>query len=161
MYVPKHIPILLIRNHTGMCPHGIYSESYSLRQTIFSLLRNLSGTTLDLTYEVAPDVPDILIDNSYYLRQVIHILVTNAIKSTPSFDAQTRGHVSLSTRLIASDDENVVLEFCVMDTGLGVTKDFLDLFLGTKVMFVCLFFTRWTLISENVRIFFCQSASVM
>jgi nitrogen-specific signal transduction histidine kinase len=122
-----------------MCPpSNIYS--YSLRQTIFSILRTLtvpSGTNLDLTYEVAPDVPDILIGNSSYLRQVIFGLVNNAIKSTPSVDAQIRGHVSLSTRLIASDDENVVLEFCVMDTGLGVTKDFLDLFLDTKVMFVC------------------------
>jgi hypothetical protein len=37
----------------------------------------------------------------------------------------------------------------------------LDFFVDTKVMFVCLFFTKWTLISESVRNPFCQPASVM
>ncbi|KAF8884649.1 hypothetical protein BD779DRAFT_1612091 [Infundibulicybe gibba] len=108
--------------------------SYSLRQTVFGILKTLvvraSQNNLDLTYDVEPDIPDQLIGDSLRLRQVITNLVGNAIKFTPS-KVTRKGHVALSTRLLALDDSSVTLEFCVMDTGIGIAKDKLNLIFDT------------------------------
>ena len=69
--------------------------SYSLRQTVFGILKTLvvraSQNNLDLTYDVEPDIPDQLIGDSLHLRQVITNLVGNAIKFTPSKSSH-KGH---------------------------------------------------------------------
>ena len=108
--------------------------SYSLRQTVFGILKTLvvraSQNNLDLTYDVESDIPDQLIGDSLRLRQVITNLVGNAIKFTPS-KMTRKGHVALSTRLLALDDQSVTLEFCVMDTGIGIAKDKLNLIFDT------------------------------
>ncbi|KAG6865414.1 hypothetical protein C0991_002804 [Blastosporella zonata] len=108
--------------------------SYSLRQTVFGILKTLvvraSQNNLDLTYDVEPDIPDQLIGDSLRLRQVITNLVGNAIKFTPS-KVSRKGHVALSTRLLALDDSSVTIEFCVMDTGIGIAKDKLNLIFDT------------------------------
>ncbi|KAG6379634.1 hypothetical protein JVT61DRAFT_10152 [Boletus reticuloceps] len=108
--------------------------SYSLRQTVFGILKTLvvraSQNNLDLTYDVDPNIPDQLIGDSLRLRQVITNLVGNAIEFTPS--KQTRkGHVALSTRLLALDDQSVTMEFCVTDTGIGIAKDKLNIIFDT------------------------------
>ncbi|KAG6333867.1 hypothetical protein ID866_5222 [Astraeus odoratus] len=108
--------------------------SYSLRQTVFGILKTLvvraSQNNLDLTYDVDPDIPDQLIGDSLRLRQVITNLVGNAIKFTPS-KISRKGHVALSTRLLALDDQSVTIEFCVTDTGIGIAKDKLNLIFDT------------------------------
>lgn len=108
--------------------------SYSLRQTVFGILKTLvvraSQNNLDLTYDVDPDIPDQLIGDSLRLRQVITNLVGNAIKFTPSKPSR-KGLVALSARLIALDDENVTLEFCVTDTGIGIAQDKLTIIFDT------------------------------
>ncbi|KAF9056922.1 hypothetical protein BDP27DRAFT_1454263 [Rhodocollybia butyracea] len=108
--------------------------SYSLRQTVFGILKTLvvraSQNNLDLTYDVEPDIPDQLIGDSLRLRQVITNLVGNAIKFTPS-KVSRKGHVALSCRLLALDDQSVTLEFCVSDTGIGIAKDKLNLIFDT------------------------------
>lgn len=108
--------------------------SYSLRQTVFGILKTLvvraTQNNLELTCDVEPDIPDQLIGDSLRLRQVITNLVGNAIKFTPS-KITNRGHVALSTRLLALDDHSVTLEFCVMDTGIGIAKDKLNLIFDT------------------------------
>ena len=83
-----------------------------------------------LTYDVDPDIPDQLIGDSLRLRQVITNLVGNAIKFTPSKRTK-RGHVALTCRLVAMDENNVTLEFCVSDTGIGIAKDKLNLIFDT------------------------------
>ncbi len=57
-------------------------------------------------------------------------LVGNAIKFTPS-KVSKKGHVALSCRLLALDDCSVTLEFCVLDTGIGIAKDKLNLIFDT------------------------------
>jgi osomolarity two-component system sensor histidine kinase NIK1 len=108
--------------------------SFSFRQTIFGILKTLvvraSQNNLDLTYDVDPDIPDQLIGDSLRLRQVITNLVGNAIKFTPS-KVSNKGHVALSGRLLAFDDCSVTLEFCVLDTGIGIAKDKLNLIFDT------------------------------
>lgn len=110
--------------------------SYSIRQTVFGILKTLvvraSQNNLDLTYDVDPDIPDQLIGDSLRLRQVITNLVGNAIKFTPSKPAsRQKGSVSLFCRLLAMDEQSVTLEFCVADTGIGIAKDKLNLIFDT------------------------------
>ena len=108
--------------------------SYSLRHTVFGILKTLvvraSQNNLDLTYDVDPDIPDQLIGDSLRLRQVITNLVGNAIKFTPS-KVTRKGHVALSCRLVSIEEGTVKLEFCVMDTGIGIAKDKLNLIFDT------------------------------
>lgn len=77
--------------------------SYSLRQTVFGILKTLvvraSQNHLDLTYDVEPDIPDQLIGDSLRLRQVITNLVGNAINFTPS-KITRKGHVALSIQCL-------------------------------------------------------------
>ena len=109
--------------------------SYSIRQTVFGILKTLvvraSQNNLDLTYDVDPQIPDQLIGDSLRLRQVITNLVGNAIKFTPNKNSSKKGKVSLSTRLLALDDQSVTLEFCVSDTGIGIAKDKLNIIFDT------------------------------
>ncbi len=104
--------------------------SYSLRHTVFGILKTLvvraSQNNLDLTYDVDPDIPDQLIGDSLRLRQIITNLVGNAIKFTPS-KITRKGHVALSCRLLSIEDNTVKLEFCVLDTGIGIAKDKLNM----------------------------------
>ncbi|KAI0298323.1 hypothetical protein BC826DRAFT_999267 [Russula brevipes] len=95
-----------------------------------TLVVRASQNNLDLTYDVDPDIPDQLIGDSLRLRQVITNLVGNAIKFTPS-KVSKKGHVALSCRLLAFDDSGVTLEICVLDTGIGIAKDKLNLIFDT------------------------------
>ncbi|KAG1777538.1 histidine kinase-like ATPase, partial [Suillus placidus] len=94
------------------------------------LVVRASQNNLDLTYDVDPNIPDQLIGDSLQLRQVITNLVGNAIKFTPS-KISRKGHVALSTRLLALDDSSVTLEFCVTNMGIGIAKDKLNLIFDT------------------------------
>ncbi|KAI0071450.1 histidine kinase [Panus rudis PR-1116 ss-1] len=108
--------------------------SYSLRQTVFGILKTLvvraSQNQLELTYDIDPDIPDQLIGDSLRLRQVITNLVGNAIKFTPSKEDK-RGNVSLSCRLVNYEEGMVTLEFCVTDTGIGIPQDKLTMIFDT------------------------------
>ncbi|KAL0057173.1 histidine kinase osmosensor [Marasmius tenuissimus] len=74
--------------------------------------------------------PQRLIGDSLRLRQVITNLVGNAIKFTLS-KVTRKGHVALSCRLLAGDDQSVTLEFCVLDSGIGIAKDKSNLIFDT------------------------------
>ncbi|KAJ7440356.1 hypothetical protein B0H11DRAFT_2293007 [Mycena galericulata] len=103
--------------------------SYSMRQTIFDILKTLVGRAtqkgLDLILDVDPEIPDALIGDSLRLRQVITNLVGNAIKFTRI------GYVALSIHFVSLDPDSVTLQFCVMDTGIGIAQDKLNLIFDT------------------------------
>ena len=119
---------------------------FSFRQAVFGILKTLvsraAGNNLNLTYDVDPGIPDQLVGDSFRLQQVITNLVRNAIKFTPS-RCSVPGHVALSCRRIALDDSSVTLEFCVSDSGIGISKDKSKLVLdalakgGCSAIWVC------------------------
>ena len=77
---------------------------------------------LELTYIVHPSVPQHLVGDATRIRQILINLLGNATKFT------TDGHLRLEVAVVESEDEYVVLEFKVIDTGIGIPGDGPDLF---------------------------------
>lgn len=102
---------------------------FSLRSVVFSVLKTLyvkaAQNNLDLIFDVDPFIPDQIVGDTLRLRQVITNLVGNAVKFT------SRGQVALSCRLVVETDEDVLLEFCVADSGIGIEQNKLDLIFDT------------------------------
>ncbi|KAJ7701031.1 hypothetical protein B0H14DRAFT_3527775 [Mycena olivaceomarginata] len=104
-------------------------ELYSLRQTVFDILKSLVGQAtykgLDLTLDVAPEIPDVLTGDSLHIRQVITNLVGDAIKFTEI------GYVALNINAVSLDPDNVTLQFCVRNSSIGIAQDKSNLTLDT------------------------------
>jgi len=113
----------------------IESGNMRIENTSFSLddmLDELKGLfslqarekRIELTIEANANVPRKLIGDSRSIQQILTNLLSNAIKFTE------QGEVSLTVRLGKADEANVLLEFSVVDTGIGISdKDLTKLFL--------------------------------
>jgi CheY-like chemotaxis protein len=72
---------------------------------------------LELTYDVAPDVPRTVISDPIRVRQVLLNLIGNAVKFTHE------GEVAVAVRLDRSGEEAPTLHFAVRDTGVGIPPE--------------------------------------
>jgi PAS domain S-box-containing protein len=72
---------------------------------------------LELVKEYDRQIPEVLIGDPVRLHQIILNLVSNAVKFT------TRGKIVVSVRLLEQDDENVKIEFLIIDTGIGISAN--------------------------------------
>ena len=83
--------------------------------TIMSV--NAGDKDLELIIDVASDVPEMLIGDALRVQQVMINLVGNAIKFTE------RGLVSFCVRCTDCAADVATLEFCVKDTGIGISAE--------------------------------------
>ncbi len=67
-----------------------------------------------LTYQVQPDVPEMLVGDPNSLRQILVNLIGNGIKFTDE------GEVTVVVRLEAAGEDETVVHFVVADTGTGI-----------------------------------------
>jgi two-component system, sensor histidine kinase and response regulator len=106
----------------------IEAGKLALEAVDFSIEEILDGTAnlfsyaaeekgLELIFDLAPDVPEVLVGDVLRLRQVINNLVGNAVKFTRS------GHVRFSIGCHEIGGDDVLLEARVEDTGIGLSKD--------------------------------------
>jgi two-component system, sensor histidine kinase and response regulator len=72
---------------------------------------------LELTYHVAPEVPDAFIGDPGRLRQILVNLVGNAIKFTE------QGEVVVAVTAQAQTADDISLHVAVTDTGVGIPAD--------------------------------------
>ena len=72
---------------------------------------------LELVFNTAPNVPRLLIGDPGRLRQVLLNLVGNAIKFTES------GEVVVRVSVLKTHYNDLLLEFSVRDTGIGMTEE--------------------------------------
>ena len=72
---------------------------------------------LELTCDIAADVPDRIVGDPGRLRQVLVNLVGNAVKFTES------GDVILQLRLASQQGQQIEVAFAVIDTGIGIPAD--------------------------------------
>ncbi len=97
---------------------------FDIRETLGDTMKSLavraSRAKLELAFEVARDVPQMLEGDYARLRQIIINLVGNAIKFTPS------GEVVLTVSCDSASASSANLHFSVTDTGIGIPADKLE-----------------------------------
>ena len=89
------------------------------------MLENVSGLFIvraeekgvEMVFEVAHDVPPVLIGDSLRLGQVLNNLVGNAVKFTAS------GEIHIKVNRVAEEPGYATLQFSVRDTGIGMTGE--------------------------------------
>jgi signal transduction histidine kinase/HPt (histidine-containing phosphotransfer) domain-containing protein len=84
------------------------------------LLPKAIEKNLELTHQLAADVPHYLIGDVTRLRQILLNLVNNAIKFTAT------GGVNISCQANAAALGNYELQFSIQDTGIGIAADDFD-----------------------------------
>ena len=94
---------------------------FSLRESVAETARALGVAAgakgLELSFRVAPDVPDHVLGDQGRLRQVIVNLVSNAIKFTES------GEVAVDLEVESDGEAAFALHGVVRDTGIGIAAD--------------------------------------
>ncbi len=90
--------------------------------TIVSNTINFLGSkaeekSLNIEWEPASNIPDVIVTDPTRLRQILFNLVGNAIKFTES------GKVTLRAEIILSTKRDHTIKFSVIDTGIGISKD--------------------------------------
>ena len=93
-------------------------NSFDLRLCIEDVLDLMAPKALekhlDIIYFIDPDVHQYIFGDGFRLRQIIVNLVSNAIKFTE------KGDILIYVSLASQVEGNVVLEFSVKDTGIGI-----------------------------------------
>jgi PAS domain S-box-containing protein len=99
--------------------------TFSLRQCVkeaaTTLTVNAHQKGLELSVDVASDVPDQVMGDTVRLRQVLLNLLNNAIKFTAV------GSIGLRAAVFDQHQDTVMVHFSVVDTGIGIPADKIDL----------------------------------
>ncbi len=78
------------------------------------------GKGLRLNVELDDDIPNILVGDQMRVKQILLNILGNAIKFTPM------GEITVSTQLLEQNDNSVFVQIAVRDTGIGISRDFLE-----------------------------------
>ncbi|PYN50754.1 MAG: hypothetical protein DME00_04375 [Candidatus Rokuibacteriota bacterium] len=94
---------------------------FALRETLGETVKTLASLahakSLELAYEIRPNVPDDLVGDTGRIGQILVNLVGNAIKFTE------QGEVAVRVDAEAVTAESVTLRVAVQDTGIGIAPD--------------------------------------
>ncbi len=96
-------------------------EPFSLRETLAGAVSTVApeamGKGLDLSWDIAPAVPDALLGDSTRLRQVLLNLLGNAVKFT------ARGFIRAEVTAESVSGAAAVLHLAVKDSGIGIPPE--------------------------------------
>ena len=110
----------------------LHSEAVELETIPFDLAALVDSTLtllsvraferrLDVSYDIHPNVPQMVCGDPSRLRQILYNLVGNAIKFTDS------GSVTVRVGVSGELEDAIRVRFDVEDTGIGIAEDKLDL----------------------------------
>ncbi len=88
-----------------------------LENTSILISEKCHAKGLELVFEVAPDVPPVVVGDSLRLRQILVNYANNAVKFTQ------KGEVVISVHASERTDKDVMLHFRVRDSGIGMTPE--------------------------------------
>ena len=102
---------------------------FELEKTEFSLFNltehivelfsvNIKDKNIKFIYMVDPNLPELIINDSFRLQQVLSNFLSNAIKFTPEY-----GRVYFEIKVLEQNNKNAKILFMVKDTGIGITKE--------------------------------------
>lgn len=97
-------------------PHE-FSLQDLLGDTVTTLAVRAHTKGLELTCDIAPMVPDLVVGDSGRLSQVMLNLISNAVKFTEF------GEVIVQAELLGETTQNYELRFSVIDSGIGIPAD--------------------------------------
>ena len=95
--------------------HFSIKEAFKSLQVI--LMGKAKEKNIELLFSCDDDVPDVLLGDRMRLTQIIVNLTGNAIKFTE------KGKVQVHTKVHELTDENILIEFSIKDTGIGIAHD--------------------------------------
>ncbi|MCP5244489.1 MAG: response regulator [Burkholderiales bacterium] len=98
----------------------VFDLNESLDELVSCTTRQLKGKPVELIINVQPGTPTWLVGDPLRLKQVITNLMSNAIKFTST------GEVLLSIQQIDNQADQVVLQFSVKDTGIGLSEEHIN-----------------------------------
>ena len=97
---------------------------FNLREYLEDLVRTLSVQARDKDVEVVchilPEVPLLLVGDYERLGQIVINIMSNGIKFTPN------GEVVLRVENQSIHEDEVILHFCISDSGIGIPRERLD-----------------------------------
>ena len=100
-------------------------QPFEIHKSIKSMLHSfdlkLKEKNLELVSEYDSEIPSILLGDKARLNQIILNLMSNAIKFT------NKGKIILSVKIQSEDEENISIEFSVIDSGIGISDNKINL----------------------------------
>jgi len=100
---------------------NLETERFDLRERIGDTVRSFGFRSheknVELILHFDPSLPEEIVGDLNRLRQVVVNLVGNAVKFT------NEGHVFFSAQEKKQTDQDVTIEFTVVDTGVGIPKE--------------------------------------
>jgi signal transduction histidine kinase/CheY-like chemotaxis protein len=101
--------------------HEVLVDIRKFCEKITSLFGNIAKTqNLEFICNIHENFPDHFISDENKLNQILNNLLGNAIKFTE------RGHLSITARLLKSNEDDFILRFDVTDTGIGIPHERID-----------------------------------
>jgi signal transduction histidine kinase/CheY-like chemotaxis protein/PAS domain-containing protein len=91
-----------------------FSLNAILRTSAAVLGVSLRDKPIEALFDVAPDIPDLLVGDAMRLQQILLNLISNAVKFTEV------GVIVVSVTCLARQASEVSLQFAVHDTGIGI-----------------------------------------
>ncbi|MCB1820665.1 MAG: PAS domain S-box protein, partial [Candidatus Competibacteraceae bacterium] len=82
---------------------------------LFSLAAENKG--IELIFDMALDIPPVLIGDPLRLKQILNNLLGNAIKFT------NQGYIQVSMRQLQKQDDDMALQISIHDTGIGMAPE--------------------------------------
>ena len=100
-------------------------KPFKMAVSITSMLQlfdtKIQEKNLKLVINYDKKIPDVLLGDSIRLHQIILNLVSNAVKFT------SEGKIAVNINLLFEDEDKVIIEFEVTDSGIGIPEDNIDL----------------------------------
>ena len=97
-----------------------FKMNASLEAMLHLFENKILEKNLKLIKEYDSNIPDVLVGDPVRLHQIILNLVNNAVKFT------SKGSITVSMQLVYEDEDRVVIEFSISDTGIGIPENKLD-----------------------------------
>ncbi len=99
----------------------IIPVQYNIGSTINDIINMISvkaqGKGLELEINIDKDIPSVLIGDELRIKQCVTNILTNAVKYTE------KGTVTLNMSYRKIDDNNIMLRYQVIDTGIGIKDE--------------------------------------
>lgn len=108
-----------IHSENGQLP--ILEKQFNLHQLISNTFKMMKpaakNKSLKFTSELDEKIPQLFIGDDVRTQRILINLISNSIKFTEN------GYVKLLTKLVKRDDKNILIEFIVEDSGIGIPEE--------------------------------------